>query len=67
MQTYLFIVNVPENSNLRQQVYLTIAELNQLFTSNIDEEQQSSRLTLKAFLETMLPPKIMLLFIRKSI
>ena len=47
---YLFILNVPENSNLLQQMYLTRAELNQLFTSNINEEQQSARLT--ALLET---------------
>ena len=49
---YLFILNVPENSNLLQQMYLTRAELNQLFTSNISEEQQSARLTLKVLLET---------------
>ena len=36
---YLFILNVPENSNLLQQMYLTRGELNQLFTSNINEEQ----------------------------
>ena len=38
-------------------MYLTRAELNQLFTSNINEEQQSARLTLKALLETMPTPK----------
>ena len=48
----LFILNVPENSNSLQQMYLTRAELNQLFTSNINEEHQSTRLTLKALLET---------------
>ena len=30
-----------------QKMYLTRAELNQLFTSNINEEQQSARLTLE--------------------
>ena len=35
---YLFILNVPENSNLLQQMYLTRAQLNKLFTSNINEE-----------------------------
>ena len=49
---YLFILNVPENSNSLLQIYLTRAELNQLFTSNISEEQQSARLTLKTLLET---------------
>ena len=33
------------------------AELNQFFTSNISEEQQSARLTLKALLETTPIPK----------
>ena len=49
---YIFILNVPENSNLLQQMFLTRAELNKLFNSNINEEQQSPRLTLKALLET---------------
>ena len=35
---YLFTLNVPENFNLLQQMYLARAELNQLFTSNISEE-----------------------------
>ena len=38
-------------------MYFTRAELNQLFTSNINEEQQSARLTLKALLETTSTPK----------
>ena len=54
---YIFILNVPENSNLLQQMYLTRAELNQLFTSNINDKQQSARLTLKALLETTSTPK----------
>ena len=33
-------------------MYLTRAELNKLFNSNTNEEQQSPRLTLKALLET---------------
>ena len=33
-------------------MYVARAELNQLFTSNISEEQQSARLTLKTLLET---------------
>ena len=48
---YLFILNVLENSNLLQQIYLAKAELNYLFSSNINGEQQSARLTLKAMLE----------------
>ena len=47
---------MPEDSNLLQQMYLTRAELDQLFTSNINKEQQSARLTLKALLETTSTP-----------
>ena len=54
---YLFIVNVPEIYNLLQQMYLTRYKLNQLFTSNINKEQQYTRLTLKALLEKTLSPK----------
>ena len=43
---------MPENPNLSQQTFLTRAELNQFFTSNISKEQQSARLTLKGFLGT---------------
>ena len=38
-------------------MYLTRAELNQIFISNISQEQQSARLTLKALLETTSTPK----------
>ena len=38
-------------------MYLARAELNQLFTSNINDKQQSARLTLKALLETTSTPK----------
>ena len=38
-------------------MYLTRAELNQLFTSNISEEQQSARLMLKALLEIPSTPQ----------
>ena len=38
-------------------MYLTRAELNQLFTDNINGEQQSARLTLKALLEITSTPK----------
>ena len=38
-------------------MYLTRAELSQLFTSSINEEQQSTRLRLKALLETTSTPK----------
>ena len=47
---------MPEKYNLLQQRYITRAELNQLWTSNINEQQQSARLTLKALLETMSTP-----------
>ena len=50
---YLFGLNVPENFNLLQQMFLARVKLNQLFTSNISEEQQSARRTLKTLLETM--------------
>ena len=48
----MVILRVPERSKLLQQMYLARAELNQLFASNINERQQSARLTLKALLET---------------
>ena len=48
---------MPENPNSLQQMYLIRAELNQFFTSNISEEQQSARLTLKALLETTSSPE----------
>ena len=38
-------------------MYLTRVELNQLFTSNINKEQQSKRLALKALLVTTSTPK----------
>ena len=63
---YLFILNVPENSNLLQQMYLTRVELNQLFTTNISEEQQSARLTLKALLERTPTPKNNIIVYPKS-
>ena len=54
----MVILRVPERSKLLQQMYLARAELNQLFTSNINE-RQSARLTLKALLETTSTAKIM--------
>ena len=63
---YLFILNVPENSNLLQQMYLTRVELNQLFTTNISEEEQSARLTLKALLERTPTPKNNIIVYPKS-
>ena len=57
--TSMVILRVPERSKLLQKMYLARAELNQLFTSNINERQQSARLTLKALLETTSTTKIM--------
>ena len=56
---------MPENSNLSQQMYLTRAELNQLFTSNINEEQKSARLTLRPWKQCLLS-KIMSLVIPQT-
>ena len=42
---------------LLPQMYLKGAELNQLFISNINDEQQPARLTLKALLETTSTPQ----------
>ena len=52
LYVYLLILNVSESSNLLQQMYITRAEVNHLFTSNISGEEQSARLKLKALLET---------------
>ena len=46
-------------------MYLTRAELNQLFTSNINEEQKSARLTLRPWKQCLLS-KIMSLVIPQT-